>query len=309
MTEQAKDTLERIQVDSCPLCRSGVKEHRFFEAIDVVDGEGEYRLCDRCGLVFQSPRMTLESLKAFYAAEYRESVQGSAEPTDKDLRMQYARAKHLLKFSSPILTQVNKSLDIGSSTGILLETFRNKYGCAGVGIEPGEAYASLSRDKGFHVVSDIQDLDVMHEHSFDLVSMGHTLEHIAEPLDYVVALRKKWLLPSGYLLLEVPNLYGHHALERAHLIAFSKETLRETLYQAGYSVLKIKVHGNPRSRLIPLYITILARAVESAPQIREANSNSRGVRARRKLGMRWRWIATKLAPRWAWLPWPESVSN
>jgi SAM-dependent methyltransferase len=249
--------------------------------------------------------MTQKTLAAYYAAEYRESVQGSAEPTDKDLRMQTARAEHLLDFSSQVLTNVNKCLDVGSSTGLLLEAFRNKYGCEGFGIEPGEAYANFSRDRGFQVVSDIQDLDGRHEHTFDLVTMSHTLEHIPGPVDYLVALRKSWLIPSGYLLLEVPNLYGHHALERAHLIAFSEATLRETIRQAGYNVLKVKVHGFPRSRLIPLYITLLARGRESIPPVQKMSSRSTGVRTRRNLGMRWRWIASKLAPRWAWLPWPE----
>lgn len=304
MMFKQRQGIERVRVERCPLCRSESTEHSYFETTKNA-GEDEYRICDRCGLVFQSPRMTQESLDAFYAAEYRESVQGSAEPTDKDLRMQYARAKHLLEFLNLMPSSVSKCLDIGSSTGILLETLRNSYGCEGVGIEPGEAYASFSREKGFQIVSDVQELDAVHEHSFELVTMGHTLEHIPEPMDYLVALRERWLVPSGYLLLEVPNLYGHHALERAHLSAFSKETLRETLRQAGYDVLKVKVHGYPRSLIIPLYITLLARGVEPILQLGEANSSSRGVRVRRKLGMCWRWVATKLAPRWAWLPWPE----
>jgi SAM-dependent methyltransferase len=295
---------ERIQVYSCPLCRSEATKHHFFEKIKEAGGD-EYRICDRCGLVFQSPRMTQIALDAYYAAEYRESVQGSAEPTEKDLRMQTARADHLVDFSSQVFTNVNKCMDIGSSAGLLLEAFRNKYGCEGFGIEPGEAYANFSRDKGFQAVSDIQDLDGMHEHTFDLVTMSHTLEHIPGPVDYLVALRKNWLIPSGYLLLEVPNLYGHHAMERAHLIAFSEATLRETVRQAGYDVLKVEVHGYPRSRLIPLYITLLARGRESIPPVQKISSKSTGVRAKRFLGMRWRWIATKLAPRWAWLPWPE----
>jgi SAM-dependent methyltransferase len=249
--------------------------------------------------------MTEEGLNAFYAAEYRNYVQGSEQPIDKDLRMQFARAKHLIHFSKPFIKQIHRCLDIGSSTGILLETFYRVYKCEGVGIEPGQAYASFSREKGFHIVSDIQQLDSAYEGSFDLVSMGHTLEHIPEPVDYLVELRERWISPSGYLLLEVPNLYGHHAFERAHLIAFSKQTLRESLQQAGYKVLRIKVHGHPRSRLIPLYITVLAQRKDLGSEKLAVNSSSKGVRLKRRQAMMWRRFVTRIAARWAWLPWPE----
>lgn len=295
----------RVEVDLCPLCRSGSHLHSFFESVRENEGLEKYRMCERCGLVFQSPRMTEGGLNAFYAAEYRSYVQGSELPIDKDLRMQYARAKHLSHFSKPYIKQIHRCLDIGSSTGILLETLNSAYQCEGVGIEPGQAYASFSREKGFHIVADIQHLDSEYEGSFDLVSMGHTLEHIPEPVDYLVELSERWISPLGYLLLEVPNLYGHHAFERAHLIAFSKQTLRESLQQAGYKILRIKVHGHPRSRLIPLYITALAQRVDLRPEKLVVNSSSKGVRLKRRLAMLWRRFVTRMAPRWAWLPWPE----
>jgi SAM-dependent methyltransferase len=250
--------------------------------------------------------MSRETLEAYYAAEYRERVQGSEGPTEKDVRIQTARANHLVEFSQSMVTKVRSCLDIGSSTGILLEAFRKAYGCDGIGIEPGEAYAQYGRDKGFQIVADIQDLPSKYEHHFDMVTMGHTLEHIPNPREYLLELREKWLAPNGHLLVEVPNLYGHHALEQAHLFAFSRDTLSEMLQHAGYDLLHIKVHGYPRSKLIPLYIIALARAGDRVSQQRSVRSSSRGVAARRKLGMRWRWLATTIAGRWAWLPWPET---
>jgi SAM-dependent methyltransferase len=305
MNETQVLQFERTEVIRCPLCGSESQSHHFFESVNGPDGGDVYRLCDRCGLVFQSPRMTERALSAFYKAEYRQTVQGEVGPTEKDLRIQSARARNLLKFSAPILTEIGRCLDIGSSSGILLKTFRDEYGCEGVGIEPGEAYANHCRTQGFKVVQDIEELDPVYAHSFDLVTMGHTLEHLPDPLDYLVKLRADWLAPHGHLLVEVPNLYGHHALERAHLIAFSKETLIETIRQAGYEIIRLKVHGFPRSRLIPLYITLLASSREHLVGIRELHSDSRWVKARRRVGMGWRRIVESVAPGWAWLPWPE----
>jgi 2-polyprenyl-3-methyl-5-hydroxy-6-metoxy-1,4-benzoquinol methylase len=297
--------VERIEVEECPLCRSGSERHQLFDSIEESGYRERYQICQRCGLVFQSPRMSAAALDDFYAANYRQTVQGSAGPTEKDLRMQYARARHFIDFSTPCLGQVKKCLDIGSSAGILLETLHDSYGCRTLGIEPGEAYADFSRGKGFQVISDIKALELEHENSFDLITMGHTLEHIPEPADFLRTLRQRWLSPGGHLLLEVPNLFGHFSFERAHVIAFSKSTLAALLRRAGFEVLKVKVHGQPRSHLIPLYITIIARGMDEVTDELAIRSTSAGVKARRTIGMLWHRIASRFLTRWAWLPWPE----
>jgi 2-polyprenyl-3-methyl-5-hydroxy-6-metoxy-1,4-benzoquinol methylase len=253
--------------------------------------------------------MTDSALDEYYAAEYRQSVQGSTEPIEKDLRIQHARAKHFKEFSAPWLRNLKKCLDIGSSTGVLLGLIAGAYGCEGFGIEPGEAYADFSKEKGFQVVSDIKDLDKVHENSFDLITMGHTLEHIPEPAEFLQRLRVRWLSPGGHLLLEVPNLYGHYSFETAHLIAFSKSTLSELLRRAGFEVLEVKAHGYPRSHLIPLYITLIARGMEEITDNESVQTTSVGVKVRRRFGMLWHQVASKLLTRWAWLPWPEVDSQ
>lgn len=295
----------RVQVESCPLCNSDRRSHFDFASIEEHGDHLHYRICKRCGLVFQSPRMSEETLDQYYDSEYRESLQGSSGPTEKDLRMQHARATHLLEFSSTWVKSIGKCLDVGSSSGALLETFQAAHGCEGIGIEPGHAYAEYSREGGFRVVADIQDLEKEHENSFDLIAMGHTLEHIPEPAEFLLELRERWLSPNGYLLLEVPNLYGHQSFERAHLFAFSKSTLQELLRRTGFQILDVKVHGYPRSHLIPLYLTILAHGLDRTPVGDVVRSTSSGVRARRKLGMLWHQLASRLLSRWAWLPWPE----
>jgi hypothetical protein len=103
----------------------------------------------------------------------------------------------------------------------------------------------------------------------------------------------------------VPNLHGHAALEPAHLLAFTVETLEEVLLSAGFGIVKKESHGRPRSRLIPLYITVLARAEANGKRAVEVRSSGKGVRFRRRLSTAWRMIAGRYLTRWAWLPWPE----
>ncbi len=94
---------------------------------------------------------------------------------------------------------------------------------------------------------------------FDLISLAHVLEHIANPVQYLAGLRQNWLTEEGSLLVEVPNLYCHDSFEVAHLVAYSPHSLTQTLQQAGFEIVVFVQHGRPRSSILPLYLTVLAR--------------------------------------------------
>jgi hypothetical protein len=290
-------------VERCLLCTS--KDHSFFEKIYDGGQDLEYRLCKNCGLVFQSPRISDETLSGFYETEYREMVQGEEGPSEKDLRIQAGRARNLIDFSRSKVGEIETHLDIGSSAGALMLAFRHEYGCEVVGVEPGRAYRTYSRERGLHVEADLDDLTDGLKNNFDLITMSHVLEHVPEPVDYLRQIRQEWLSLRGYLLIEVPNLFGHHALEFSHLTAFYAMSLRRLLERSGFELLTIQVHGRPRSRLIPLYVTVLAQVrFDPQPEIQN-RTGVRTVPLRRKVGVAWNRIASRVAPSLAWLPWPE----
>ena len=292
-----------LVVGHCPLC--GNKRHSQFEAIQDNKHTLTYMLCDTCGLVFQSPRMSDDELKDFYQAEYRRLIQDDVGPTEKDRRVQAGRARNLLKFLLKHLDLVRSHLDIGSSAGALLEVIQKIYNCASVGVEPGDAYRTFSQEHGWEVVGDLDEIHSKYSESFDLVTMAHVLEHLPDPVDYLRNLREKWMAPGGHLLIEVPNLNGHMALELSHLAAYTTMTLQRLLNRAGYHMKALEAHGHPRSRLIPLYLTALAQvSSEQVPSV-SYGTNPRGILARRKIGSLWARLVTRLLPGWAWLPWPE----
>ncbi len=292
-------------VRHCALCGSTVENHAEFEEIMDHGITLNYSICTDCGLVFQSPRMTTVALDRFYTAQYRKTVQDSAGPTEKDLRVQAGRARALLQFVRRDVKQIRWHLDIGCSAGSLLSVFHAAYACERIGVEPGDAYREYASKQDLQVYKDLESLESLGEPAFDLVSMSHVLEHLPDPLGYLIRLRERWINPQGWILIEVPNLYGHQSFELAHLYAYTPATLKAILGQAGFEVRRIRSHGRPRSLLIPLYLTVLARSRPDASTPRRIRSSSSAVRMRRRLGMVWRRMATRFLSRWAWLPWPE----
>ena len=283
---------------NCPLCKS---EHsrlfgsRSFRGIAVVN-----RICRDCGLVFQSPRMTGAESAAFYADEYRLLNEGSLDPTARNMAAQHARAESLLAFAGPFVEKVTRHLDIGCSMGILLQYFADKFHCQPGGIEPGEAHRTRACNAGLVVHASLEELKKAEAGHFDLISMSHVLEHLPDPVGFLVHLREALLDQQGWLLLEVPNLYAHDSFEVAHLVSYSAHTLLQTLKKASFEVVKIEQHGRPRSAWLPLYITILARPKTGFSRTLDVRAEKR-VSLKRQVGMLRRRILEKLIPGRAWL--------
>ncbi len=293
-----RDSSRMKNVQECPLCRATNKHP--FESIEEDDQIVAFQICRYCGLVYQSPRMDDVELGQFYAREYRVQRQQTEDPIEKDLRMQDARARAILEMAQHELPQISRHLDIGSSSGALLHVFHEKYGCASIGVEPGEAYRRFSESQGFRIYPSLTTLAEADEGPFELVSMLHVLEHVVDPIHTLRSLRVSRMQPGGYLLLEVPNLYEHESLELSHLYAFTRSTLKAVVRQAGFRVLWMKTHGSFRSPILNLYITLLAQA-ESDPQPpRKIHLSPFGIKMRRRLGKYKREIFTRRFPDWTW---------
>ena len=94
-------------------------------------------------------------------------------------------------------------------------------------------------------------LEVADTGKFDVITAFHVLEHLENPLTYLAEM-KKHLVPSGMLLLEVPNaddallkLYQSSAFAdftywHCHVYLYTNATLAELAKQAGFKVVFIE---------------------------------------------------------------------
>ncbi len=242
--------------------------------------------------------MTEAELEIFYEAGYRQLYQEQESPKPADLTVQEGRARHVLGFLQDQVPGASRILDIGCSAGVLLQRFQDRYQGSVCGVEPGRMYREYAQRYGLAVYPSLDELLKTKPTPFSLVSMMHVLEHLPYPMVYLRHLRQQLLEPEGWLLLEVPNLYAHDCFEVAHLVSFSPQTLTQLVQAAGYQVVKLKAHGMPRSRFMPLYITLLARPALSASESNHIQRES-NVMLRRRLGLLRRRITERIIPH-AW---------
>jgi 2-polyprenyl-3-methyl-5-hydroxy-6-metoxy-1,4-benzoquinol methylase len=284
-------------VHACPLC--GMDRNTLFDQCEFRGQMVINRMCLNCGLVFQSPRMTEDESAAFYAQEYRLLNEGSAEPTSRNLAIQRRRAESLYEFTKSSNLLIRRHLDIGCSIGVLLQRFQQAYHCQSAGIEPGELHRNAARKAGLSVYASLDELEQGETGRFELISMAHVLEHMPDPVKYLVHLRDTLLDPAGSLLLEVPNLYAHDSFEPAHLVSYSTHTVQQVLEKAGFEIVRLEKHGRPHSAWLPLYITLLAVPKSSLHGTFHLRPE-RWVKRKRQAGFFRRHLLERLFSGWVW---------
>ncbi len=284
-------------VQHCPLCGSPSSspfDERQFRGQQVSNV-----ICRECGLVYQSPRMTEAESRDFYETEYRLLYQGQEGPSPKDLKVQSGRARVTLEFARRHIPATSRLLDIGCSTGILLQQFQQYYHAQVVGVEPGNLYRQYAQASGLEVYASLEELQNTNPAPFSLVSLMHVLEHLPNPVEYLQELRTKLLDPDGWLLLEVPNLYAHDCFETAHLVSFSPHSLLQVVQKAGYRLVARRAHGMPRSTVLPLYLTLV---VKPGDNVGVKVKPEHQVKLKRRAGLLRRKVVQRLLPQQAWIP-------
>ncbi|MFA4834915.1 MAG: class I SAM-dependent methyltransferase [Dehalococcoidia bacterium] len=189
---------------------------------------GRVVICKNCGLVYVNPRMTQESLDQFYAEDYRRVYN---EPAT--LKNEANHAKNAWELLQPYIYTGKKILDIGCSTGKLVELTQ------GYGIEPNREHCEIAKGKGLQVENCTIE-DYAPGFKFDIITMLNALEHVASPTA-VLSKIYSLLNSDGYVVISVPN-FGNRTihlsvdafLSNAHLYHFELITLKELFQKCGF---------------------------------------------------------------------------
>jgi SAM-dependent methyltransferase len=241
-----------LATSQCPNCCSG--RSRFaFKARDYEYGvAGEWTIveCLDCGLFYQSPMPDAKSIAGFYPPSYSAYNNSGALGWLFDLVywLDARRARSLIGPEGSIL-------DIGCGDGSALAKMREhgNWRLCGVEFDPGAA--EKARAKGLDVRTSSLDSAGFEPNSFDLVRMGHVIEHVVDPVK-TVKLVLGLLRPGGYFVGETPNtecldfrLFGKYwgALHvPRHLAFFNRSSLRSLLEECGFT----DIHLQPRLRTV-----------------------------------------------------------
>lgn len=263
-----------IVVRSCPLCGLSLDHKLRFDPFDMVSSYEQifYSKCQRCGMVFQNPRMNQPMLDKLYERDYRKMVHGSEGDASKASLTEARRANRtatefcewrdttnpgVMAREGDTVILRRRALDIGSSTGALVVGWDMIAGYDAVGVEPYTEYRVKSQQALGVEVAD--RLEYYEGEEFHLISMIHVLEHLPNPVEYLRNLRDHYSRSDAWLVIEVPNLYGHKLpLGIFHPMAFSQHTLQQTLQKGGWEVKHMRTFNTKHQIDLPIKWNIIA---------------------------------------------------
>ena len=138
-------------------------------------------------------------------------------------------------------------LDVGCGTGDFLQAAQNNEWNV-FGIEPNQQARNIANNKTNNSVFETEQLLKFKEHSFDVITLWHVLEHLPNLEDHL-SVFKKLLKPNGTLIIAVPNYKSYDATYYKefwagfdvprHLWHFSKAALSKLVLKESMEVKKI----------------------------------------------------------------------
>lgn len=211
--------------------------------------QGRNVICKRCGLVYVTPRLTKKELDRFYAEDYRKIYNGGHgfEAEKRHAENAFQVLQGIRPFSRLRYLPEGKLLDVGCSTGKLLERIGWEINVGLYGIEPNLEYCEIAK------ASKVANLNVENctiedynpDFRFDTITMLNALEHVFSPTAVLTKIHGL-LNEDGHVLISVPNLLSTHInipvdafLSNVHLYNFTPATLGIMAQKCGFRPVKI----------------------------------------------------------------------
>jgi 2-polyprenyl-3-methyl-5-hydroxy-6-metoxy-1,4-benzoquinol methylase len=237
--------VKTFELHTCPAC-GGERAASF-----ALGTEHELRRCADCELVFAPA----------YADPAEIYVEGYLRgETEFGLDVMHPLFQEFLTYAAnrrlDLIQRVSRPpgrfLDVGCGTGEVLAAARER-GWEVQGAEPVEesaAYAMIER--GLDVRAAILQESGLPEHSYDVVTAFHVLEHMTDGRGFLEML-SQWARPGGRVVIEVPNWQSMHRRAYGaewpglrpleHVAHYTPKTLAATLRSVGLEVEAVHTPG------------------------------------------------------------------
>jgi 2-polyprenyl-3-methyl-5-hydroxy-6-metoxy-1,4-benzoquinol methylase len=216
--------MQRINVQSCPLCLFRKSYPHFPWRIRFNDSVYHYFRCEACSAVYIHPLPSETILYQIYDKEAYHDL----HYTDIDTSAYERCVKTIEQLVSPGA----RILDYGCGTGKLLKLLK----ASGFDVLGVEIAAKLADHAAIESGCDVKAADAFFldcKDQFDVIHIGDVLEHLTEPASVLASLESH-LKPNGYFYIEGP-LEDNPSLVYlcSRLYAFLKKLLLPTFIGDG----------------------------------------------------------------------------
>ncbi len=255
----------------CPLCGATEPGEPILVGKDMVwRKEGQFPLvhCGQCGLVYQSPRPTPQTMRYYYEDCYS----GQAQEDMRRFQLESGLSRLMSLYRMATVEKVRKFspgdrvLDVGASYGGFIDYVRKErqIKAHAIDLDPGSIEKFVNKEDIDVICGDLLEVGYPDDH-FDVVTIFETLEHVYEPVQTLEEIRRI-LKPGGLVSIEVPSwdsllrpFFGRAWLPLllpTHLQHFSRKHLAQCATKAGLEVAHHQAMFYPMELTVSLWMAL-----------------------------------------------------
>ena len=240
-----------IETETISTCQCGSLNLEELSKIDRFGLPFGSLICQDCGLVSTSPRITNKSLPYYYNKYYHPLNFGIESLENRNALYSDGQGVKIFTKLKPFLPKTNKLniLEIGAGTGSVLTEFKeeakkHKIEVTELGTEYSDECIRECQNRNINIIEGNIQTVIATNKQFDVIILSHVFEHFVDLKKELSDLRK--LMHSQSLLyIEVPGLLVNHKKwyydfsyliyhVHAHMYNFTKETLSNLLSQSQF---------------------------------------------------------------------------
>ena len=238
--------------NKCPWCNSE-NNSKFLELKDYFLTQENFEIleCNDCKLLFTTPCPAPDKIGDYYKSDdylsHNESKKGIVPQIYNLVKKVNIKNKFNITVNGQQTTD-NSILDIGCGVGDFLNYAKEK-GCDITGIEPSEDARKIAEEKLSTKIFSPEELQNLPNESFDIVTMWHVLEHVAD-LKTEIHHLERIVKKNGRLVLALPNYKSFDAeyykdkwaaydVPR-HLNHFSRSSIKNIFVTTAFQLIDIK---------------------------------------------------------------------
>ena len=237
------------KIENCPICGNTY----FLDFIKVKDfflSNEEFTIqeCKQCQFRFVNPQPETEDLQSYYKSQEYISHSNTKKGLINKI-YHIARIYNLAKKYKYIRKYKKNGtlLDIGCGTGEFLRYCKNKHWNV-LGIEPDENARQFAQDVYNLNVKPYKDLLLIEDHSFDVITMWHVLEHVQNVNEYLLEI-KRLIKHDGLVFIALPNHLSYDAQKYQqywaawdvprHLYHFTPISFKKLIQKYNFTITQI----------------------------------------------------------------------
>lgn len=218
-------------------CFCGSTEGQPVRTVDRYGLPHRMCFCARCGILYASPRMTLDSLKTFYEQDYRaiydDGNTGEDLANERQDQLDNGAVIKVLCEKHGLVPSV--VFELGCNEGGALDAFL-RGGSECLGVDYDATQVATGQLAGRPVIRGGIEALEQYGKKADLIIAHHVLEHVTDIEETVLRLRAL-LTPKGMLFVALPTLFHveqDQLYQNAHTYQFTARTLQYLMECCGF---------------------------------------------------------------------------